>query len=910
MPVNMPTHGHGHGYSDLNFLIPELVSGVQFSKGPYFADQGDFTTAGSANINYANALDRPLMRLGRRRRSGLWPRALRPRRRRSGTGRLLGALERAAQRRALGAARRLSRRSTAFCATAGATRVNGFADRRAWAIAARGTRPTRSRARAVASGADRALRRHRRDRWRRVVALQRDRSSGSGRAATPATKVTAFGLASDLNLFSNFTYFLDDPVNGDQFQQADRRLVSWREGHVIVGWATGADRLVQTSVGVQMRNDDISERRPLSHRPRVSGSNTIRQDAVVQTSVGRLCRRTKPRGRRGCARSEACASTAIASASTPARRPIRRHDYAASREPEGRRRRSVRGRAPSSMRMPGSGSTATTPAARRSRWIPSTGDPADRVTPLARARGAEVGIRTRQGASPADEPRALDAQPRLRADLRRRRRDDGGRPSQPPVRHRVGKLLLPAPVADLRRATSPSRAGASRTMTSLATSFQAPSTPWCRAVSPWTAFTTSSAACGGACFGPRPLVEDNSVRSRVDEPRQSRGGLPVHTRSVGSPLDVFNVLDARDSDIDYFYTSRLPGEPAGRRRRRALPSDAAAHRPPESDRRVLTRVTPRASRRTVEDPRIWDLLDCLARKRVASGSSAPGNPLKLNPRIFCRRGADAGPTRFGRAAGCYHPPNERFLLPRGSARAVGHPGHGDRCGGGHWRPGPAGPISRRSGPGQRRRDGDGPPGQLHQRPQARRFRPVRGRRPAACDPFPARRHRRRGAEPAPGPAARHQRQHAGRHRPGPDGRHPLPQGTARGARRHAGGLRHRGPRGALRPGRPAAPDRAHPDPQDRRLDGALRRDGHLPGRHARAGRPQDPGRLHRRRRHAQRADVHRHRRHAQGLRRHRLRHRLSAAPADLGAQRAEAAPAAAGRRHRRADVLPHRRRRR
>ena len=46
MPVNMPTHGHGHGYSDLNFLIPELASGVQFSKGPYFAEHGDFATAG------------------------------------------------------------------------------------------------------------------------------------------------------------------------------------------------------------------------------------------------------------------------------------------------------------------------------------------------------------------------------------------------------------------------------------------------------------------------------------------------------------------------------------------------------------------------------------------------------------------------------------------------------------------------------------------------------------------------------------------------------------------------------------------------------------------------------------------------------------------------------------------------
>src|SRR5437867_1639810 len=64
MPVNMPTHAHGQGYTDLNFLIPELVTGVQFSKGPYYADQGDFATAGSSNVNYANLLDRPIVRLG------------------------------------------------------------------------------------------------------------------------------------------------------------------------------------------------------------------------------------------------------------------------------------------------------------------------------------------------------------------------------------------------------------------------------------------------------------------------------------------------------------------------------------------------------------------------------------------------------------------------------------------------------------------------------------------------------------------------------------------------------------------------------------------------------------------------------------------------------------------------------
>ncbi len=61
VPVNMPTGAHAHGYLDLGFLVPELVSGVQFKKGPYDADEGDFSAAGAANINYANRLDRPIM---------------------------------------------------------------------------------------------------------------------------------------------------------------------------------------------------------------------------------------------------------------------------------------------------------------------------------------------------------------------------------------------------------------------------------------------------------------------------------------------------------------------------------------------------------------------------------------------------------------------------------------------------------------------------------------------------------------------------------------------------------------------------------------------------------------------------------------------------------------------------------
>ena len=45
MPVNLRSHGHGQGYSDLNFLIPELVSGLYYKKGPYYADEGDFVCA-------------------------------------------------------------------------------------------------------------------------------------------------------------------------------------------------------------------------------------------------------------------------------------------------------------------------------------------------------------------------------------------------------------------------------------------------------------------------------------------------------------------------------------------------------------------------------------------------------------------------------------------------------------------------------------------------------------------------------------------------------------------------------------------------------------------------------------------------------------------------------------------------
>ena len=63
-------------------------------------------------------------------------------------------------------------------------------------------------------------------------------------------------------------------------------------------------------------------------------------------------------------------------------------------------------------------------------------------------------------------------------------------------------------------------------------------------------------------FGPRPLIEDDSVRSKATSLVNAQIGYKF-TKAVRVALDVFNLFDAKDSDIDYYYASRLPGEPPG-----------------------------------------------------------------------------------------------------------------------------------------------------------------------------------------------------------------------------------------------------------------------------------------------------------------------------------------------------------
>ncbi len=56
MPINQPTHAHGQGYTDLNFMIPELADQITYTKGPYYANVGDFGAVGSARISYRDSI--------------------------------------------------------------------------------------------------------------------------------------------------------------------------------------------------------------------------------------------------------------------------------------------------------------------------------------------------------------------------------------------------------------------------------------------------------------------------------------------------------------------------------------------------------------------------------------------------------------------------------------------------------------------------------------------------------------------------------------------------------------------------------------------------------------------------------------------------------------------------------------
>jgi TonB dependent receptor/TonB-dependent Receptor Plug Domain len=278
MPINMRTHAHGQGYADLNFMIPELVDKLLVRKGPYWAEEGDFSSAGSVHIAYADRLEKKLVS-ATGGSFGYW-RGLAAGSMRLGAGTLTAAAEIERYNGPWDVPDALRKYNGVLRYSEG-TEDNGFAlTGMAYTNSWHATNQTATRA--VDEGiVDRfgtldptdggdAQRYSLSARW-----SQKDEKS--------ADRVEAYLVYSTLNLFNDFTYFLNDPVNGDQLQQSDRRYLyglntSHTTNHLLAGFEA------ENKVGLQVRHDSIDL--GLFNTVNRVAIGTIRTDHVEETSTG------------------------------------------------------------------------------------------------------------------------------------------------------------------------------------------------------------------------------------------------------------------------------------------------------------------------------------------------------------------------------------------------------------------------------------------------------------------------------------------------------------------------------------------------------------------------------------------------------------------------------------------------
>ncbi|HEV7233027.1 MAG TPA: TonB-dependent receptor, partial [Sphingorhabdus sp.] len=246
VPVNMPTHGHGQGYLDFNFLIPETVERIDFRKGPYFADVGDFSAAGTVVFKTYDAL-RPFAQatLGE---FGYF-RATAGGSMKAGAGTILLAAD-------------ATRSNGPWILDENLEKYNGLAkyssgtEEDGFSVQLNGYR---ARWDSTDQIPERAVRSGDVGRFGFVdddLGGRTTRIGAVANAAFDGFKINAFATYYDLRLTSNFTYFLDDPVNGDEFQQADRRGVFG--GSLTKNWDRSIGTMpVAFKVGGNIRYDMI-----------------------------------------------------------------------------------------------------------------------------------------------------------------------------------------------------------------------------------------------------------------------------------------------------------------------------------------------------------------------------------------------------------------------------------------------------------------------------------------------------------------------------------------------------------------------------------------------------------------------------------------------------------------------------
>ncbi|MDP9125386.1 MAG: TonB-dependent receptor [Pseudomonadota bacterium] len=286
VPINMPTNAHGQGYTDLNFLVPELVEKIDYRKGPYFAEDGDFSSAGSARIKYVDSLPRGILSLtagdNGYRRMVLAGSASLP----TAGSRVLGALEIEHDNGPWTTPEGV-RKYNGVLRVSDGTSANGWsAD--ALAYTNHWTSTDQVPLELIESG-----------RLGRFSALDPTDGGNSVRDIVTGewhthgehgySNVSAYAEHYKLELWSNFTYFEADPVCGDQFEQQESRNTVGGQGRH--GWQhalLGNDST--TEAGFQVRHDHVDVGL-FDSRSRVPFA-TVGNDRVSETEAGAYVQNT------------------------------------------------------------------------------------------------------------------------------------------------------------------------------------------------------------------------------------------------------------------------------------------------------------------------------------------------------------------------------------------------------------------------------------------------------------------------------------------------------------------------------------------------------------------------------------------------------------------------------------------
>ncbi len=551
LPVNMPSHAHGQGYADLNFLIPELVESLAYRKGPYYAEVGDFGTAGSSEFTYTDRLDQGNVSLTagendyRRVFAGQSFEAL------AGDITVAGALTDYAGPWKLD--QDLDKKNSLL-------KYHRETDNRAWSITAMGydnswASTDQIPMRAVENGtlhrfgnvdASDGGETHRHS-------LSFDWSQDRG-----DERLTFDGYVLDygLTLFSNFTYFLEDPLRGDQFEQAeDRRVFGLNARYQRDMNLAGVPATL--SLGVQNRTDTIDVG---LYKTQQRVRHAITREDDVQQSLSSVYASLEQEW------SEKFRSV------TSVRTDHFRFDVDAGLPVNA-------GRGSETLLSPklnliyssdpateyffsaGQGFHSNDARGTTIRIDPVSGDTADAVNPLSKARSVEVGVRT----SLVPNTQIAVSMFSMQLDSELVYVGDAGATEALGESKRrgieLGAIYAPKPwlLIDTDLTFTKARLAGVGAADRIPNSVD-------RTASLGLIVNNLDKWSGGLrirYLGEAPLIEDNSVMSEATVLVNAQATYALNP-DWSVTLEVLDLFDSQDNDITYFYESQLPGETAPR----------------------------------------------------------------------------------------------------------------------------------------------------------------------------------------------------------------------------------------------------------------------------------------------------------------------------------------------------------